>query len=50
MKKFSVKVINLNEFNKIKAFIFPPMQYPIVNDKQISDIRYYGKKIIISYD
>ena len=50
MKKFTVKNINLNEFNKIKAFIFPPMQYPIVNNKQISDIRYYGKKLIISYD
>ena len=50
MKKFTVKNINLNEFNKIKAFIFPPMQYPIVNNKQISDIRYYGKKLIISHD
>jgi methionyl-tRNA formyltransferase len=50
MKNFNIKKINLKEFYKIKSFIFPPLQYPIVNNKIISDIKYYKNKLKISYD
>ena len=50
MKYFKLKKINLKNFNKIKAFIFPPMQLPILNDKKVLDIRFYKNNIKIIYD
>ena len=44
------KKINLKNFNKIKAFIFPPMQLPILNDKKVLDIRFNKNNIKIIYD
>ena len=38
------------EANKIKAFIFPPFQLPIVNKKKVSKIKYLKNKIKIYYD
>ena len=50
MKYFKLKKINLKNFNKIKAFIFPPMQLPILNNKKVLDIRFYKNNIKIIYD
>ena len=50
MKYFKLKKINLKNFNKIKAFIFPPIQMPLLNDKKILDIRFYKNNIKITYD
>ena len=50
MKYFKLKKISNKNFNKIKAFIFPPMQLPFLNDKKIRDIRYVKNNIKITYD
>ena len=50
MKYFNLKKINKKNFNQIKAFIFPPIQLPLINNKEISDIRYIKNNIKISYD
>ena len=51
MKYFKLKKITQKNFNQIKAFIFPPMQLPFLNNKKISDIRYVkNNNIKISYD
>ena len=50
MKYFKLKKINNKDFNQIKAFIFPPMQLPFLNNKKISDIRYEKNNIKINYD
>ena len=50
MKYFKLKKINLKNFNKIKAFIFPPIQLPILNDKKVLDIRFNKNNIKIIYD
>ena len=50
MKYFNLKKINKKNFNHIKAFIFPPMQLPFLNNQKISDIRYVKNNIKISYD
>jgi hypothetical protein len=50
MKYFKLKNINNKNFNKIKAFIFPPIQLPFLNNKKITDIRYVRNNIKITYD
>ena len=50
MKYFKLKKINHKHFNQIKAFIFPPMQLPFLNNRIISDIRYVKNNIKINYD
>ena len=50
MKIFNIHKIDLINFKKIKAFIFPPFQLPIVNKKKVLDIKYYNNKVKISYD
>ncbi len=50
MKYFRLKKITDKHFNQIKAFIFPPMQLPFLNNKKISDIRYVKNNIKIVYD
>ncbi len=50
MKYFKLKKITRKHFNQIKAFIFPPMQLPFLNNKKISDIRYLKNNIKIIYD
>tara|TARA_B100000989_G_C19532384_1_gene470841 strand:+ start:2369 stop:3127 length:759 start_codon:yes stop_codon:yes gene_type:complete len=50
MKIFNIKKINLKSFNKIKAFIFPPLQLPSVNTKLVRNIRLLKKKIVLTYD
>lgn len=50
MKYFNLKKINNKNFNKIKAFIFPPIQLPFLNNKKIKDIRYVKNNIKITYD
>ena len=50
MKFFELKKIKIKDFNKIKAFIFPPIQLPILNNKVVSKIEYYNKRIKIKYD
>ena len=50
MKVFEIDKINLTNFNKIKAFIFPPFQLPIVNKKKVTNIKYTMKKFRIFYD
>ena len=50
MKYFKLKKINHKNFNQIKAFIFPPMQLPFLNNRIISDIRYVKNNIKINYD
>ena len=50
MKYFKLKKITHEHFNQIRAFIFPPMQLPFLNNKKISDIRYVKNNIKINYD
>jgi methionyl-tRNA formyltransferase len=50
MKFFNLKKISLKDFNKIKAFIFPPLQLPIVNNKKLKSIIYINKKYKCIYD
>ena len=50
MKYFNLKKIHKKNFNQIKAFIFPPIQLPLLNNKEISDIRYLKNNIKITYD
>lgn len=50
MKIFNINKIDLIYFNKIKAFIFPPFQLPILNKKEVTNIKYLKKKIKIYYD
>ena len=50
MKFFKLNKISYKQFNKIKAFIFPPIQLPILNNKKINDIRYIKNVIKITYD
>ena len=49
MKHFSIKKMNLKFFYRIKAFIFPPLQLPIVNSKLVKNIRLINKKIVLTY-
>ena len=50
MKFFELNKIKIKDFNEIRAFIFPPLQLPILNNKVVSKIKYYNKSIKISYD
>ena len=50
MKIFNINKINHTYFNRIKAFIFPPFQLPIVNKRKVSKIKYLKNKIKIYYD
>ena len=50
MKYFRIKKMNLNFFNQIRAFIFPPFQLPIVNSRVVKNIKYKNKRFIFSYD
>ena len=50
MKYFKIKKMNLKFFNQIKAFIFPPFQLPIVNNRIVKDIKYNNKKFVFFYD
>ena len=50
MKYFKIKKMNSTKFNQIKAFIFPPFQFPIVNSKIVKDIRKSKKGYIFNYD
>lgn len=46
IKKFKS---NLNMYNKIRALIFPPFQYPVVNNKEVVSVSYVNKKIILKF-
>ena len=48
MKHFSIKNMNLKFFHRIKAFIFPPLQLPVVNSKLVKNIRLINKKIVLT--
>ena len=50
MKFFELNKIKIKDFNEIRAFIFPPLQLPILNNKVVSKIKYYNKRIKINYD
>jgi len=50
MKVFNINEINAIHFNKIKAFIFPPFQLPILNKRKVTNIKYLKKKFKIYYD
>ena len=50
MKFFNLKKISLKDFNQIKAFIFPPLQLPILNNKKLKSIFYINKKYKCIYD
>ena len=50
MKIFNIDKIDHITFRQIKAFIFPPFQLPIINNKTVLNIKYYKKKIKIYYD
>lgn len=50
MKVFDIKKIKRSDFNKIKAFIFPPLQLPIVNNRTVRQIKFVNKKYKIFYD
>ena len=49
MKHFSIKNMNLKFFHRIKAFIFPPLQLPVVNSKLVKNIKLINKKIVLTY-
>ena len=50
MKYFNLTKLNLKYFNKIKAFIFPPLQLPFLNDKKVLDIKFINKNFKVIYD
>ena len=50
MKYFNLTQIDMKYFNRIKAFIFPPLQLPLLNNKKISDIKYINNNFKIIYD
>ena len=50
MKYFNLTKLNLKYFNRIKAFIFPPLQLPFLNNKKILDIKYSNKNFKVIYD
>ena len=50
MKYFSLKKISLKNFHRIKAFIFPPLQLPILNNRTISSIKHMSNNFKITYD
>ena len=50
MKYFNLTKLNMKHFNRIKAFIFPPLQLPLLNNKKISDIKFLNNKFKIIYD
>ncbi len=50
MKYFSLKKLNFKSFNKLKAFIFPPLQLPYLNNKRVLDIKFLNKNFKIIYD
>jgi len=50
MKFFKLNKIKIKDFNEIRAFIFPPLQLPILNNRVVSKIKYYNKRIKINYD
>ena len=50
MKFFKVKKMNREIFNKLKAFIFPPFQLPVVNQRLIKNVKFIKKKYIFIYD
>ena len=50
MKFLNINKINSKNFNKIKAFIFPPLQLPIINNKRLKNILYIKKKYKLIYD
>ena len=50
MKYFNLKKINMKNFNRIKAFIFPPFQSPYLNNKKVSDIKFINNNFKITYD
>ncbi len=50
MKFFNLNKINSKNFNKIKAFIFPPLQLPIINNKRLKNVIYINKKYKLIYD
>ena len=50
MKFFYLNKINSKNFNKIQAFIFPPLQLPIINNKRLKKIIYINKKYKLIYD
>ena len=50
MKYFNLTKLNLKYFNRIKAFIFPPLQLPFLNNKKIVDIKYSNKHFKVIYD
>ncbi len=49
MKIFKTDKINLKLFNQMKAFIFPPFQFPILNNNVVHKIKYNKNKIKIYY-
>ena len=50
MKYFYLKKLDLKNFNKIKAFIFPPLQLPLLNNKKVSEIKLLKNNFKITYD
>ena len=50
MKYFNFKKLNFRYFNRIKAFIFPPLQLPILNNKKVSNIKILNNNFKITYD
>ena len=48
--KFIKKINNnMKTYNLIRSLIFPPFQYPIFNDKEIGEVIYKNKKIVLKY-
>jgi len=50
MKYFNLTRLNLKYFNRIKAFIFPPLQLPFLNNKKVLDIKFTNKNFKVIYD
>lgn len=50
MKYFYLNKLNLKTFNRIKAFIFPPLQLPFLNNKKICKIELLKNNFKITYD
>ena len=50
MKYFNLKKINIKNFYRIKAFIFPAYQLPYLNNKKVSSIKLINNNFKITYD
>ena len=48
-KYINLKSHNLKNYNKIRALIFPPYQYPIINGNKVIAVKYKKNKLELKF-